>query len=424
MSIRHRVPGLPSGLRLIYLVCVALAPLDGLATFTGASVLGFQLSLFRLAVLVAVGATIIRAVLTQRVTGFAGSTALYLLTLWTAWSLVSGLWTGHPEDASRMALLIAFAYLLVLMCICLEKTRDTIKSVGFILAATVIFGLIEEFTGWRLPASRLYYFSNEITAFYFNPTYMAASLALMFPWCMNGVLRSRPKPRFLWLLLCPVVVYLIVRTGTKGNLLAVILEVAAFALLSLQRRVFLQRYILAMCVTGLVIWLVVTFDLIPSVLLQKIGELGSVLDARSWLSGEGSFGSRLTLWRAGLSIAAPNILWGSGIGTVVQVSANQVYSIHNFWLEALVGSGILGLMLLVAMYVVVVWGMLRLSIGGAGAANVPILVALVGFVPISLTVGSVSVLWVFWVTLGMAIGRIESASKGHSQELPGPVRHG
>jgi hypothetical protein len=179
--------------------------------------------------------------------------------------------------------------------------------------------------------------------------------------------RSRPRPAFRYVLAAIGTISLLAaqyRTGYAA------LALALGVLLLLRRRWGLAALSLVLAI-GILIWEPgIVGEATPFVLRGASVEEAKQLD------------SRLTWWEAALPVWQESPLIGRGLltGTRFEVLARmglgETSSIHGTWIEALVGTGLLGLALLISSYLTALRAALAIALRGGWCIPLVLLVVL------------------------------------------------
>lgn len=391
-------------------IAVVMAPMDASLMLGFSLVPGFEISWSRFVLIVAVVITLLAAAITKRV--IVGSRTWYsrILIIWMLWSLASIMWAVEPITALRSGFKLTVLLVVVWMSSVLHRARTADQAVLCILCISVLAGLVEEFTGYRPYASRQYEFAHVITGFYINPSHLGGTLALGFPWLMRRVTReSHRRTRLAYGLLCIVVVYIVIRTGTKGSLLGIsVAGIASVFFAAYDVRILLRgaSAIMISCLTGVIF---ISKGLIPPQVASMLRQLTSLFDPTAWYSGQGSFGSRWAVWQDGLMSVSRRPLIGFGVGSSEVVlgtmrAGQGIASAHNIWIQLLIEGGIIGCGIFTASYVGLVFSLIRkVRMQKDYESASTVLASLLASIPIGITVGNMMSLWMFWIILGIGL---------------------
>ncbi len=404
-------------LRLCW-IAVVTAPMDASLMFGFSVVPGFDMSWSRLMLIVAVVVTTFACTMTNRVVVGSRIWHSKMLSAWLLWSMASIMWAVEPVTALRSEFKLIVLFVVVWMSSVLCRTGTADQAVLCILCMSLGVALVEEFTGYRLHAMRQHEFAHVLTGFYLNPSHLGGTLALGFPWLMDRVTReTNRRARLVCGLLCVVVLYVVMRTGTKGSLLALAVAGIASVFFTVRNPKVLFKGVLVMivlCVTGV---LLVNTAYIPSPVVRMLKQLAVIFDRTLWYSGEGSFGSRWVVWQDGLELLSRRPVIGLGVGNAEpMLGAMRVDSVavsaHNLWLQILIEGGVVGWGMFVAAYVGLMFSLIgkllmRRDFGSAST----VLTSLLASVPISITVGNITSLWMFWIVLGIGLAEVANHSK-------------
>jgi hypothetical protein len=302
--------------------------------------------------------------------------------------------------------------------------------------ATLVVALWEIHTGHHLGASSVR--GRPVpTAFYFDPNNLGAALALTLPfvWFWPLAWDNREWAKVGAALLTVLLLYVLVKTGSRGGELALILDLAALPLV-------LRGRARAWAAGGLVAALAVLVGLVAwarhlgpvhhlPLALSKLARLPDLFTTRIPAHlppnvAPGSVAIRWALYRSGFWALE---LHPFGLGPrgaeawyaywVTHHSPYNTYGItdpHNLWLEVAMNFGWVGLLLFVGGFVAVLrqaWRGVKaadpLARGLGGAA----FCGLIGFILGALSPSSVMIGFnIMWVSFGLAVaaGRLPNPS--------------
>jgi len=351
-------------------------------------ILGVKLSIPRLIILITFLFLLFRLLITGKIPNVSG---FWIIIFLATWYLLTLTWITVPIDNSlivRKVFSVILACVIVFYSFLLEKRKLTTKFFLIIVTFSLFFALLEQIFGFRLYASRQHYFSHELTSFYINPSHLGSTLALLLPWIINpSFFRSFIKKLFQ-LALITLTVFTLIKTGSKGVIVASLLAVFILLIFKTDRRFF--RIVASYFgVTLGIFYMMLKFNLISPILLEK-------LNYSSLLARE-SFISRAYIYKISLNSIAQRPLLGYGIGSSTLIIGG---SPHNFLLELLLEGGIVNFACFAFFYALL---LINLFIRRKNVFSKLCFASLVAFVPISLTVGSIFDLWSFWMVLGVSM---------------------
>ncbi len=318
--------------------------------------------------------------------------SLGLLVLLTVAEARRGLWVRHLPDNSHRFLYVMFfwyalsvawssnriysiQYLFYLFCglavtmavIYLVRDERTLQRLlriaGAIVGIEVCLSLLEAFTPFRLPVSPyshlVHYFGRESmiegtleetilqsylsspTGFQWNPNDLAVTLVIFLPFCMFS------RSVFMRGIGTLSILVVILFTGSRASYIAVALQFAMWA--SMFR---LRRLVSVLSVMIIVVFVaptvVAAMKASANLRIVQLAQMGAALSEyfASDSTVEDSIGIRHELVRNGLKALAESPLLGVGGGASKAVQeraggeAARIRSMHNFWIEVVVESGL------------------------------------------------------------------------------------
>jgi teichuronic acid biosynthesis protein TuaE len=279
---------------------------------------------------------------------------ILFLFFWLGYSVISLAWAPSKGDAIRDIIFLFMSVLLIFFFTYYIKNETDLKKVYNIwlavLGILIIIGFWEHLTGNHLSVSRNY---NEIrswrmfipTGVFFNPNDYATFLALSIPFGIVVVrYYNKTMFRLFGIVAALLAFYLIVETGSRANIIAVLLEIIFIFLFLMNIN---QKTKIIFTASILVIFLFLFFGNNIYQYYEKISiEITSI--GRQVSLMKGSMGVRINLIKNSLSFLYKTAGFGVGAGNAEYYMANipqyNTYGIlnpHNWWLEILVNYGIL-----------------------------------------------------------------------------------
>lgn len=396
----------------IWVIAIILAPLDAVLLLPY-TVLGVHLSLPRLAALVAAAISLFAIVLTGRVRLRKGVMILAIYFLWLSWNLASGLWAISQATYVRyMVLTTMYGFLLmaaVQLGVSIKKFDFILKAIWVVVLCALAFGIFELVSGYRVPASRQWTFRNEIASLFINPSHFGGTLAIFAPFAlMYPVWLPRPRRRVMVgaALMFVLSSYFIVRSGSRGALLGLVLGCVTASVLSLLQRRGMSRLTGFAAVLMVLLLLAIGFQLIPSIPEVLVDKLATLNDPAQLLTNE----SRLVLWKTGCQLwtESPIVGWGAGASEFLLIEKTPwltSYSLHAWNIETLVNIGLVGGVLWTVFVLSVVYGLFNYFWRSGGPymrfVASSLLGGMVASAVISLTVSSLMTFPIFWIHLGL-----------------------
>ncbi len=358
-----------------------------------------------------------------------------LLGLLVGWSLASTAWADDPLAALRWTLFLAMmATLAVAIPVAFGTRRRAVRllvALGVAFGVVTLISLLEIVAGVRLPTSRLAGRSADAafaaTSVFGNENNLATYLTLTLPYFLVlAVVYRDVRLRALGLAGGAACLLALLYTGSKANLIAAALVLVALLVILAtdrrDRRTALTAAGIAVLAVALVVPALQGSGLVrlPDRALDKFSFslLQEQVDA-----GVGSGAVRSNLLSDGLGLVAETGGLGVGAGNAdTEIRSLRdfpgVANLHNWWLEVLVNTGLIGLALYVCFYVHLVSRQLRavrrtrdplvryLSLSGC--------VALVGFTAGSLGPSSVLTFAPMWITFGLGMLAIVLARRAEA----------
>jgi teichuronic acid biosynthesis protein TuaE len=278
---------------------------------------------------------------------------LFLL-FWLGYSIVSLAWAISKGDAIRDILFLIMGVLLIYFSTYYIDNEKDLKSL-FILwiicfGVLIIIGFWEHLTGNHLQISKHY---NElISRVMFRPTGVfpntndyATFLSISIPF---GIAMFRYYKQTLYRLLGIAIVlsafYLIVETGSRANIIAILLEII-FIFLFLMNINRKTKFILTVSILIIVLFLFFGNNIYQyyDKIFVEITSIGRQVNLI-----EGSMSVRINLIKNSLLFLYKTAGFGVGAGNAEYYMENfpqyNTYGIlnpHNWWLEILVNYGVL-----------------------------------------------------------------------------------
>jgi O-antigen ligase len=288
-------------------------------------------------------ATWLLSVFTER--GFRRLAPAHLLIiLFVSWSALSIFWSIDPESTFRLSSTYLQLALLVWLIWELATTerRQLLLLQGYVLGAYLSAGYT--IVLYLSSAAKL----SRYAASGYNPNDLGFTLVLALPvaWYLSLAL---PNRSLAWLnrLYLPVGVAAIVLTASRGAAIP-----GFVALLLIPWTLIRVRVLTRAAVVGLLVASAFTItSLAPPATMARLGTIPAEVR-------EGSFSSRAQIWRAGWEVFRDDPIIGVGGGTfaeAVRPVLGTARAPHQSFLPVLVGQGLIGFVLFLAIFVVAFW---------------------------------------------------------------------
>jgi len=266
------------------------------------------------------------------------------LFFWFAYAVISLAWAPSKSMAIRYLIFLFMGISVIFFSTYYFREKLDLQKLYLLwmgVFITLLFlGFWEHLTGYHLSVSKLYgetyaRFKYIPTAVFYNQNDYATFLTLSIPFSI-ALMRYKKN---LWLYICGIGIsisafYLIVVTGSRSNILAVLFELVFILLFLLN----FKRKIKVIIAIGVCIILLFIFlpGPVQGFFSQIGGELNSIVSQTRMATS--SMGIRFSLVRNGLSLLYSTAGFGVGAGNAeYYLLANP----HNWWLEILVDYGIL-----------------------------------------------------------------------------------
>jgi len=342
------------------------------------------------------------------------------LGLWVAYAVISLGWAAVKGDAIRHLIFLFMGVSLIFFALYYLRSYRDLQRLYWIwlgiFCGMVALGFWEHLTGQHLPVSGYFgetraRFMYRPTGVFKNPNDYATFLALSIPFAL-GLLRyaKRWLPRLIGLSTALAAFYLIVVTGSRANILAVLLELVFLVLLLTD---ISQKVKVA---TAATVCVAIALFLLPGPiheLAAKITREFSSIATQAELS-TGSVAIRTNLALDGLVFLYSTAGFGVGAGNAEYWMANYarydtagILNLHNWWLEILVNYGLfifVGYVMFYASLVWQLWRIWRTTDRGRNRMIVEaLLVALIGFLVASISSSSIMALTPQWLLFAFAL---------------------
>lgn len=269
----------------------------------------------------------------------------FLYALMVAFSIII---STSPSDSIAKAISIAEFFLLMATTCCFSFTDKDISIIKRTLIWSSRISAIIVLIWGTYKAGRLWLTGGIINE---DPNYFCMYLSFGVIAAVQGLMSKLPwSKKIICLVELSVYVVIVLLTGSRGGLLALLFGIFAFILFSGKK--FSAKKIVMIAVIGLILYI-------------GIESLSDILQDRftveSVLESGGSH--RIDIWLQGLDLFANapmfRKIFGYGIATTIYNFESGGYAIanvmHNMFLESLVEIGILGLIL----YFTMVFSFLR-----------------------------------------------------------------
>lgn len=303
------------------------------------------------------------------------------LVFWLGYALLSLAWSASLAPAIRNIFFLFMGISIIFFSFhYLKKVEDfqKIQWIWFaILCGLLILGFWEHLTGQHLLISRYYGETSKFlmfrpTGIFLNQNDYATFLSFSIPFVISFFRKeNKILIRFLGMEIVTGAVYLIVITGSRANILAVLLELILFLFILKFKQKIRLIFELVVCMLILLIFLSVP---IKGIFSQTVREISSIVNMTNVITHEesgndheeakltneeivknveltaniDSMNARLNLIRNGISFLLSKSVFGVGAGNFEYYMKNyglyytkEFVNPHNWWLEILVNYGII-----------------------------------------------------------------------------------
>ncbi|WP_407370898.1 O-antigen ligase family protein [Carnobacterium sp.] len=287
---------------------------------------------------------------------------------WLIYSLISVIWVQDIGGWINAIFFLGCGCLSILyMGIFIREEKDIknlFKTIFALILLHNIIGIMEILTGNYLFANlnkldKYHTFATQPStripiSIYANQndfaTMLLAGITISFILFKNS---NKTSIKFVYLLTIVSSVFLLYRTGSRGNLIALLIGISTLLITK-----YLQLFTKKNIVKFLMILLSICLGIIifsPEV-QQKIISLNYSLRTTFFVEGNSNM-TRVNLIRNGFYFLVQSFGLGTGAGNIEHwlefnsiFSTGTIYNIHNWWMEILSGYGIVIFVLYVAVY--------------------------------------------------------------------------
>lgn len=311
-----------------------------------------------------------------------GGVKLYMafFGIWLSYAVVSLGWAAYKVGAIRHTIFLFMGASLIFFAVYYFQSDRDLQNLYWVwltaFFSLLLLGFWEHLTGQHLPVSgyneeRLsalaYHVRADVmyrpTGVFKNPNDYATFLSFCIPFALGTARYAGSSlARLAGIGSAFAAFYLIVVTGSRANILAVLLVVAFLCLfLTNSKQKAKVAFALAVCVTmAIIVFPVYLKEFFSKVITQ----LGSIV-VKAGLE-KGSVAVRANLVRNGLTFLYSTAGFGVGAGNAEYWMANfaqhetgGILNPHNWWLEILINYGIFVFVGYVAVYISIVWRLWR-----------------------------------------------------------------
>ncbi|HHU81354.1 MAG: O-antigen ligase family protein [Dethiobacteria bacterium] len=351
---------------------------------------------------------------------------------WLVYATFSLAWALDKGDAMRQLFFLFSGVLLLFFVTYYFHSLHDLNKLFWIwlgaFAALIILGCWEHLTGNHLPVSGYYgelrpWIMYRPTGVFKNPNDFATFLSLSIPFSLvlarySGTISTK----LAGIGTAFAAFYLIVATGSRANILAVLLMVL-FLLLFIVK---LKQKVKVAVVLTVFLMLMVIFGLaspIQEFAMRVAAELSSLFDR-----GGGSVAVRFSLVRNGLVFLLSTGGLGVGAGNAefwmakfARHSTSGILNPHNWWLEILVDYGVIVFCGYLVVYVGIVrtiWLAWRKAVDRKERMIAEsLLLSLIGFSLASISSSSIMAFNPQWMLLAFAVAYLNYNGRPREEEI-------
>lgn len=367
----------------------------------------YQLTLFRISLILLLVLHVINLAVSSKLIIVKKSVHLTVMFVWFIYAVFTVIWSKDFSSWFRYTYFIFTGFILVYLFIYyindIKHIYTILKLLTFISLLHLIIGLIEVFTAnyfflgiefhnvytkYSLPVSVFQNTNNYATFLFFS----------FFIFVYNTFKSKGLISKILFLITSFIVVFLIVKTTSRANLLALIIGVSTLILLRLItiNKSYTGRKIIIVLVLVIFAFVVVFyFNIYELIVFDFSGE--SFSDT-----------TRFNLMRNGLVFLVKTLGFGVGSGNInywmqnfYVYYTNGITSMHNWWFEILVSFGVVIFTLYVISYIKIMTCLLTKSTVDLLLSQV-LFSYLMGYIISSLSSSSNTInewLWAIWAIL-------------------------
>ncbi|HCW52376.1 MAG TPA: O-antigen polymerase [Clostridium sp.] len=336
--------------------------------------------------------------------------------------------------------LMMFAFIgnIMIYNISKERMEKTFKIVLFLISLITIIGFIEVLLGKQLPIKHyadafMEYLpqkdQNQINArpmaFSFNPNNLAATLAILMPFCYYAVYKMKSIIAKLWFTVISGMSFILIGTTTsRTGYVAAVIGIVIYCLYSIcnVRRLGVKNLIfpviLAICLALSYNYSYLVMNVKPvegkTVVQNGLADKMSTLEEQEiTVGGEGSLNVRVTIIQDVVKgIVNEHRYQGYGVGNVEQFIKDQgntgnIYSPHCYAIEILGDFGVFGILLYGIYYLYLVIQNLILAIKNKSVECFAAFTGLMIFAPASFGPSSITYVFSYWLLVALSISTIQ-----------------
>lgn len=362
----------------------------------------------------------------------------YIFYFMFIWYSLSVLWS--IKSSYSMIYLVYLLFGLFIILIMVYYIRDisiqdkVFKILGIIFIVEIIFCLLEVFTNFRLPISpfseyvtyfgrdmkmndlsdlEIAYLMDSPTGFEWNPNNLAVVMVVILPFFL---LLTDLRLKIVGSI---SIFIIIIMSGSRGVFMTSLLILFLYFLL-LNKKRFLKSLIVLPLFIIFLLSISASLKQNNNVRFEEIMTSVEVLEM--YLSaenaGNNSVGYRQKLIENGLNALRDSYYIGVGGGANVAVQEKlggvdaKLTSMHNFWIEMLVDSGVFFFIIFICWYIYITYRLYVIGIFTNSNKyryySLSLFLSMVAFLPAAISASSVIYELPMWLLFGFAIANINN----------------
>lgn len=362
---------------------------------------GFKLTFFRVVFVLLIGGLVLKFALQKRLeASYMYPIRWYaaFFAFWFIYAILSLTWVVSIGHAVKYIIFLGMMLLLTLslpyFLTSEEKFWKTQRVLLGVFAAIIFFGVFESITLLHLPSSRGFGFDSAIvTSVFNNQNDLATCITLALPFLITALYMLDLRSKHKWFVYFVAVfsIYVLLATGSRSNtffafpLLAVVLSMLVPFVI--ERKKITKKNLLitlgAIILAAIIVQSMSLAFLSPEARQRAKDKLNTTfgifsdLNKGSWDVEEGgdkvidgetgkSVTVRKYLLLNGLRFLAKSHYMGVGPGNIepLMEGAPKVdkVNMHNWWAEVLVNFGVIIFVIYMALYIWMLWRLLKLAL--------------------------------------------------------------
>ena len=349
---------------------------------------------------------------------------IYFLFFWLLYSIISMTWAASKGDAIRDITFLLMSFLLIFFSIYyfLEK-NDFINLYNIwlvVLCVLILVGFWERMTGSHLSVSKLFsetrpWVRYNPTGTFHNTNDYATYIALSIPFVLAVFRYIRKKYiRIFCIVVFFASFYLIVQTGSRANIIAVLFEFLFIFifLININKKI---KFLISFLILIIIFSVMFPMGNVYQLYTDTVTELNSLVHQLKLM--EGSMGVRVNLIKNGLYFLYSTAGFGVGAGNAEyymehfsQYNTGGILNPHNWWLEILVNYGVIIFFGYISFYIGIIMNLLKIFQKNILKIEKMIcealLVSMVGFFVASMSSSSILAFKPQWLLFAFALSFI------------------